>query len=255
MAFGSTPAISAALGKPAPRAEQWKVGSRRWIRFPVHTAFFPMFFANPHMDLSGLVLAITANAYNIVGSILYDKRIEKLAGDAYRRYQAVTGLILPLHPRGASAMDLPAPTHWRHPLRYLPAVVLGLTGGCVYFAALGVISNALGDSLRALGAALLLAIVAGGILGTIHARRFAPDGPGYLQVQAVLATNAAVVSALSLITWVALDFVLRHAIPFPAIVLPMWVTTLWIGHVVISSVAERVSRVGLTRSHLATAAD
>ncbi|MCA6111820.1 hypothetical protein [Bradyrhizobium cenepequi] len=52
-----------------------------------------MFFLLPTMKLDLLVLAILLNIYNVIGSILYDKRLVKIGGSAYADYQAVTGLI------------------------------------------------------------------------------------------------------------------------------------------------------------------
>ncbi len=77
LAFGSSAVLSRLHGSPLPPMEMWKVGSRRWLRFPVHNAFFPMFFAFPRMSLSMLVIAVVGNINNIYGTILYDKRLER----------------------------------------------------------------------------------------------------------------------------------------------------------------------------------
>ncbi|GAA3293636.1 hypothetical protein GCM10020295_16050 [Streptomyces cinereospinus] len=112
LAFGSTTLVSQAAGAQGPKLINWKVGSRRWIRFPVHTAFFGMFFCLPVMTTDLLVLAVVLNVYNVIGSILYDKRIIATAGDAARPYINLTGLIFPPVYRNPRA-----PATWRWPPR------------------------------------------------------------------------------------------------------------------------------------------
>ena len=56
LAFGSTAIVNRVLGRKSPAVEMWKTGFRRWSRFPVHAAFFPMFLAFPRMTVDLLVL-------------------------------------------------------------------------------------------------------------------------------------------------------------------------------------------------------
>lgn len=238
LAFGSTPFISDLLGRPVPRMEQWKVGTRRWIRFPVHTAFFPMFLAFPHMTASGLVFGVAANIYNVIGSVLYDKRLEKLAGQGYFDYQAKTGLIVPplrRNPEGAAALTLPSPMHWRNPSRYLPALALGILGGLVYRVVLGATPNTLPLMLEAWGVAALLGLGSGVVLGLLQSRAFGQimDMQGYKDVQSIVSTSAAVVSAVALLVWVGSTYLTIGTIPHLAVILPLWITVLWLGHMAV----------------------
>jgi hypothetical protein len=85
----------------------------------------------------------------------------------------------------------------------------------------------------AFGAVLVASIGSGIILGAIHAHRFSGVDveEAYLRLQAFLATTAAVVSALSLITWSAASYLTVGAIPHLTVVLPLWLTMLWVGHI------------------------
>lgn len=237
LAFGSSPAICILRGERAPKMELWKVGSRRWIRFPVHTAFFPMFFAFPEMAASTLVFAVTANVYNIIGTILYDRRLEKL-GEVYTNYRKVTGNILPRLrlPQGAAGLEFSSPTHWRHPLEYSTAALFGILGGVFYWGLLGRASQAPEDLLACAAAGTLLALVAGVLIGRLPHSRFTvgvgvDSFPGG---QIRLATAGAVVSATALTTWFAIAAVISGAVPYVPVVLPMWLITLWLGHLVLA---------------------
>lgn len=266
LAFGSTAVISALLGRETPKIKLWRVGLRRWIRFPVHTAFFPMFFATPHMSLSGLILAVGVNFYNIVGTVLYDIRLTKLGGDLYLEYRKVTGNFLPCRtrPQGARNLLMARPTHWKNPASYLPAFLVGAIGGLGYWYILGSVSKDLTHLLAAWGVSLVVGIIAGALLGLMPANRIPNDGypetdAEYQERQCSAATQAAVVSAVSLVTWTGVAYLnlgfIRH---LPA-VLPMWITTLWFGHVALfftSHLLEKPGRLelghespGATRVH------
>jgi len=187
LAFGSSAAISAALRRRSPGLELWKIGTRRWIRFPVHTAFFPMFLAFPTMTLSALVFGITANVYNIIGTILYDKRLERM-GEPYTTYQRLTGNFLPRSKvlSGAAGLKLPERRHWARPGRYTAALVVGLVGGVAYYMLLGVPVRTASGAVTVTGASLMLAVVGGAVLaflpkGGLH---LGPDGLDYRDLQA-----------------------------------------------------------------------
>jgi hypothetical protein len=235
MAFGSSGFVSRLIGRRPPPPELWKVGSRKWIRFPVHTAFFPMFLAFPHMDASTLLFGIVINVYNIIGSILYDKRLEKL-GKPYRAYQAVSGLLFPRLsvPRGAADLEMAGPRHWERPLQYALPFALGVAGGLVYYAALGALATAPGELAASAGVAVGLALVAGVVLGVTPKRQVCidPRGLSYAQLQARVGTAAAIVSATALIVWFAVAALSTGHAPYVGVVLPLWLIVLWIGHVV-----------------------
>ncbi len=136
LAFGSTALINRSLGRKSPPLETWKTGFRRYSRFPVHAAFFPMFLAFPRMTADLLVLGIAGNCYNWIGTELYDLRLKRLLGRPYLEYVHRTGLIFPSvfrNFRGAYDLELPKPTHWRHPLNNVPGIAIGILGGVIYW--------------------------------------------------------------------------------------------------------------------------
>lgn len=231
LAFGSTTLVSRIAGQKTPALIPWKVGSRRWIRFPVHTAFFGMFFAIPHMTADLLVLGIVANVYNVIGSVLYDKRLEKLAGENYFRYEAVTGLIWPpiyRKPAGAVALPMPKPAHWRRPERHLPGVVGGLVLGAFYLFVIGDASTSPGTMLRAGIAGLIGAIV----IGFVHGRVNRPDpSVKWEQQMTDLSTTVALSAALGVVSWAFAYFLIHGGIPSFATFLPLWFTVQYLGHV------------------------
>jgi hypothetical protein len=231
LAFGSTTLVSQLAGQKTPALIPWKVGSRRWIRFPVHTAFFGMFFAIPHMTADLLVLGIVANVYNTIGSVLYDKRLEKLAGASYAKYEEVTGLIWPPIYRalaGAAGLRMPKPSHWRHPERHLPGLVVGLLLGGFYLLVIGNASTSPSTMLKAGIAGLIGAVV----VGFIHGRLLRPDpSVAWEQQQTDLSTTVALSSALGVISWAAAYSLIHGSIPSFATFLPLWFTVQYLGHV------------------------
>ena len=239
LAFGSSAVINRIFGVAPPRQELWRVGTRRWLRFPVHTAFLPMFLAWPKMTLSLLVLGISANVYNLIGSKLYDLRLETTIKEPYFQYQARTGLILPplrRAPKGAVDLTMPAPWHWSRLGANVPGIVLGLLGGVLYWVLLGTGQRSTQEILGAWGAAALLA-VAGGVLVGIAKRRLASRNPAadetaLNRMNTEISTNTALVSAISIMTWYGISFGAGGQIPFMGVILPMWLTVLWLGHVV-----------------------
>lgn len=242
LAFGSTPLINRSQGRPSPPLEQWKTGTRRWIRFPVHTAFFPMFFLVPTMTASTLALAVTANVYNVIGSVLYDRRLEKLVGEPYFAYQRRTGLILPpirRAPKGAADMSLPRPTHWDSPIRNLPGAALAPLGGLWYWLALGRTDHLPSEMLLAGLAALAWAVVGGCFLGLITNRRFVGiDDTLHNRRQTELATNAGLMSAGSLIIWAVLSLLRAGGAPQFAPFLSMWFIVLCLAQLVAYAAAR-----------------
>ncbi|QRK05689.1 hypothetical protein JQX13_36910 [Archangium violaceum] len=239
MAFGSSAVLARLHNAKPPPMEMWKVGTRRWLRFPVHTAFFPMFFAFPRMTASLLLLAIVANVANIIGTVLYDRRMVYLVKDAYREYQKVTGLLLPpllRAPGGAKDMNLPSPWHWSRVSHNVPGLLLGLLVGSLFWRFLGPVSLVTEELVRAWLSAFLVAVTGGGLVGVVHAARGAVLELTYQRVLTMLATNTALMSAVSLLTWLGLCFATQGDVPVLYIFFPMWMTMLWLGHFVASTV-------------------
>lgn len=200
LAFGSTTLVERLADRTGVKLVPWKVGSRRWIRFPVHTAFFGMFFAIPHMTYDLLVLAVGLNVYNVIGSVLYDKRLEKSIGEPYVAYQRVTGLIWPpiyRAPHGASEMEMPEPRHWRRPAVHLPGLAMGVVIAGLYYVTLGDGQTGAVASLKAAGVGLLAAILVGAVLGRICR----PEADSWSQQQTDVSTTVALAGALGVALW------------------------------------------------------
>lgn len=235
LAFGSSAVLSRLQGNSPPPMEMWKVGSRRWLRFPVHSAFFPMFFAFPRMSLSMLIIAVVGNVNNIYGTILYDKRLERAINKPYKEYQSRTGLLfLPLRkaPAGAADMTLPRPTHWSQPLFNLPGIILGILAGVFYWSLLGVTTLSNAGILKAWGASLSVAVISGIALGLCFSfQRQLLEQLSYARLHTMLATNAALVSAVSIVVWWSFAFLSARTLPILYVSFAMWITVLWIGHV------------------------
>ncbi len=200
LAFGSTTLVAHAAGANGPKLLPWKVGSRRWIRFPVHTAFFGMFFLLPTMTTDLLVLAIVANIYNVIGSVLYDLRLINTGAASYRTYMAVTGLIWPpiyRAPQGAKEITMPAPSHWRRPVMHLPGLIAGVVLGFGYLLVIGPTAVTPLQLLLAGGAGLAGAVLVGGALGFF----LRPAADTWAQQQTDLSTTVALAAAVGVVTW------------------------------------------------------
>jgi methanethiol S-methyltransferase len=230
LAFGSTTLVSRVTGSPGPKLVPWKVGSRRWIRFPVHTAFFGMFLFLPTMTADLLVLGIVLNVYNVIGSILYDLRLFHLSGNTYKPYADVTGLIFPpvyRAPRGAAELTMPVPTHWRRPLSHIPGLVVGIGLGLGYYLLIDPNSTAPLNMLAVGGAGLLAAVVSGLLLG----RLVKPMSEDWGQRQTDLSTTVALSAAVGVVTWAGVSWLATGEPPGFAAFLPLWFTVQYLGHV------------------------
>ncbi|HYI61699.1 MAG TPA: hypothetical protein VEW93_07830 [Acidimicrobiales bacterium] len=232
LAFGATTLVAHIARTEQPKSVPWAVGSRRWIRFPVHTAFFGMFFFLPTMTADLLVLAIMANLYNIIGSILYDNRLKTLAGESYMRYVNVTGLMFPpvyRAPRGAKGMDMPGPHHWRRPLVHTSGVVAGLGIGLLYLAIIGPRATSGRDMLVAGLTAVLAAVLVGVVLGNLRKPDRTVD---WHQQQTDLATTISLASALGVVSWAGFGWISSGQAPYFAAFLPLWFMVQYLGHVI-----------------------
>lgn len=230
LAFGSTTLVSQVTNSPGPKLIPWKVGSRRWIRFPVHTAFFGMFLLLPTMTADLLVLGVVLNVYNVIGSILYDKRLLALSAKSYQPYVDVTGLIFPpvyRAPRGAADVAMPKPAHWRSPAAHLPGLVVGIGLGVLYYAVLGGNATTPLDMLKVAGVGLLGSLLTGLLLGAV----LKPRSEDWGQRQTDLSTTVALNAAVGVITWATIAWVQTGSAPSFAAFLPLWFTVQYLGHV------------------------
>jgi hypothetical protein len=177
-----------------------------------------------------LVLAIVANIYNVIGSVLYDKRLEELSGEPYFAYERVTGLIWPpvyRAPRGAREMTMPVPRHWRKPSMHVPGALLGIAIAALYYAVLGHAEIGVETSLKAAGAGLLAAVVAGAVIGRVAS----PRAADWTQQQTDLSTTVALAAALGVALWAGAQWIVKGDPPVFAVFLPLWFTVQYLGHV------------------------
>lgn len=231
LAFGSTTLVARLAGVPEAPLENWTVGTRRWVRFPVHTAFFGMFFLLPRMTLDLFILATVLNFYNVVGSILYDKRLLDAIPTIWKPYIQRTGLIWPpiyRCPAGAKDVDWPRPTHWRKPSTHLPGLAFGIASGMFYYIAIGVHPDGWTGMLRTLGSALAASLFVGVVLGRIER----PSSERWAQVQTDLSTTVAVAAAVGVGVWIVICCVAAGAAPPFSTYLPLWFIVQYVGHVI-----------------------
>jgi protein-S-isoprenylcysteine O-methyltransferase Ste14 len=72
--------------RPAPRRFDPR-GAYRYLRHPVYLSFLGLVWFNPVMTLDRAVLALIWTAHIFVGSHLKDRRLARLVGEPYRKYQ------------------------------------------------------------------------------------------------------------------------------------------------------------------------
>jgi methanethiol S-methyltransferase len=231
LAFGSTSLVSALAGRSGLKNPLWRVGTRRWIRFPVHTAFFPMFFAFPTMRADVFVLAVVINAYNMLGTVLYDRRLIRLAGEQYQAYRAVTGLILPNFRRleGAAGIPMAEPRQWKSPRIHARGALMGGVLGIFYWFAVGVPTQ----SAASLAIAAAAGLAGSAIVGLVQGAGPLPGGQAsWQEMQINLSASVALASALGIVVWALLIILHTRDLPYAAPFLPMWFTVQYLGHVV-----------------------
>lgn len=93
--FGTTQLFSKWSHINPPRLDISSNGLKRYIRFPVHTAFIPMFLSLPSMTASTLLFAVIVTLYAWIGTYHHDYRYAKLLDPEYDEYKKKTGMILP----------------------------------------------------------------------------------------------------------------------------------------------------------------
>jgi protein-S-isoprenylcysteine O-methyltransferase Ste14 len=83
-----------------PRFDYSTNGFKSYVRFPVHTAFIPMFFAFPSMNASSFLFAVLASLYAWAGTFHHDSRYIKTFGEDYEDYKKHTGMVFPRISKG-----------------------------------------------------------------------------------------------------------------------------------------------------------
>jgi hypothetical protein len=247
-AFGCSAILAKIFKLEKPVPEMWKVIGRRWIRFPVHTAFFPMFLCFPTMTADLLVFGIVANIGNIYGTVLYDRRLVKLIGEPYKKYIQRTNLISPFmfgkKRKGAYDMDLPKPIMYKNPEIYIDGLIIGLIIGFLHFHFRGIDVYNNFESLYSLALfSFVTALVGGLVSGFTSMSRFKKylmenDIKSFLTL---LGTKSAIISFTNLLLYFTLSFMVYSDIPSFAIILPVWLIVLWVTNFVSASFIIMVS--------------
>lgn len=189
-----------------------------------------MFFAFPTMRADVLTLAVVLNIYNIIGSILYDRRVLKAAGESYENYKKVTGLILPRlsRPRGAADIPMARPRQWDNPADHLPAFLLGLVIGVFYWFTIGIAT----PSAFSIGSIAIAALIASAITGIVLGMLPVPGKyKNWAEMQTNISTSVSVTAAVGVVTWGAIMWVKSNQLPYLAAPLPMWFIVQYLGHV------------------------
>ena len=70
-------------------------GLYKHVRHPLYVAWAVIFWATPVMTTGHLLFAVVTTAYMVVAVFLEERDLVAHFGDAYRRYQASTGRLLP----------------------------------------------------------------------------------------------------------------------------------------------------------------
>lgn len=248
-AFGCSAIIARVFKLEKPIPELWKVGGRRWIRFPVHTAFFPMFLCFPVMTADLLVFGIVINIGNIIGTILYDKRLIKMAGKVYLNYIDRTNLISPFmfgkKKKGAIDMDLPKPVMFKNPGIYFDAIAIGILAGIGHYYVVGShVENSLASLYSMALFSLAVALVCGVLIGIINRNSLG----NYLKrdnsknMLTLIGAKCAIVSAFNIISFYSISYFVQGAVPSFAIILPLWLIVLWTSNFISAAIIIRYQR-------------
>ncbi len=114
----------------------------------------------------------------------------------------------------------------------LPGIILGIIAGIFYWSLLGVTTLSNAYILKAWGASFELQHISGIAIGLCFTfQRQLLGQLSYARLLTRLATNAALVSAVSIVVWWALAFLSQRTLPILYVGFAMWITVLWIGHV------------------------
>lgn len=97
--FGVSQWVHHKLKIEPPRFDFSTNGLKAYVRFPVHTAFIPMFWGITTMTASTLLFSIVASLYAWLGTFHHDYRYTKAFGKPYREYKKHTGMVFPIFRR------------------------------------------------------------------------------------------------------------------------------------------------------------
>lgn len=93
--FGTSQFFSKYSYAHSPRFDFSTNGLKAFVRFPVHTAFIPMFWGTPKMTVSTLMFSIIGSLYAWLGTLHHDYRYTKHFGEPYAEYKENTGMVFP----------------------------------------------------------------------------------------------------------------------------------------------------------------
>ncbi|MFO1273553.1 MAG: isoprenylcysteine carboxylmethyltransferase family protein [Rubrivivax sp.] len=87
-------------GRPMPEAKFRTPLLYRYVRHPIYLGLLLGFWATPVMTAGHLLFAAGATAYILVGIAFEERDLVRQFGDAYRRYSAQVGMLVPWRSRG-----------------------------------------------------------------------------------------------------------------------------------------------------------
>lgn len=99
--FGVSQVLRAWRGLPQPAPEFHLPVLYRLVRHPMHTGVMVVCWAAPTMTLGHLLFASVMTVYIFVGSELEENDLQRVFGDAYRRYRRSTPRLMPIPRRRA----------------------------------------------------------------------------------------------------------------------------------------------------------
>jgi protein-S-isoprenylcysteine O-methyltransferase Ste14 len=70
-------------------------GLYHWVRHPLYTAGLLFIWLTPVMSKNSLVVIVAATVYILVGAFFEERKLEQEFGAAYRKYKAVTPMLIP----------------------------------------------------------------------------------------------------------------------------------------------------------------
>lgn len=94
--FGISQVLRRWRDQPAPRAELRLPWLYRVVRHPMHAGVLVVCWAAPTMTTGHLLFATAMTVYILVGSELEERDLQRVFGDAYRRYRRATPRLIPL---------------------------------------------------------------------------------------------------------------------------------------------------------------
>lgn len=98
--FGLHQVFARLTGRPMPEAKFRTPLLYRYVRHPIYLGLLLGFWATPVMTAGHLLFAAGATAYILVGIAFEERDLVRQFGDAYRRYSAQVGMLVPWRSRG-----------------------------------------------------------------------------------------------------------------------------------------------------------